>query len=120
MFLVLVTFPREEVARDLTHRLVAERLAACATLLPGAISTFRWEGRVQTEPEVLAVLKTSRATYPRLEARLRELHPYDVPEIIALPVETGLAAYLAWVHRECEDTPAEDAGDSATASLKKE
>lgn len=101
MMIVLVTFPNREKAREITRQLVEERLAACATLLPGAESVYRWEGKVQVEDEVQAMLKTTRARLPQLTERLRALHPYEVPEILALPVETGLSAYLEWVVASC-------------------
>ncbi len=97
---VFSTFGSAGEARSVCHTLVEERLAACANLLPGA-SIYHWQGRVEEAAETLAILKTTRAQYPRLEERLRALHSYELPEIVALPVEAGLAGYLAWVQIHC-------------------
>jgi len=97
MLLVLSTFPDVEKARLVGRQLVTEKLAACVSLLPKTESFFMWEGAMQTSSEVLALIKTTEAVYAGLEARLNELHPYDVPEILALPVSSGLAAYVNWV-----------------------
>lgn len=105
MWLVLSTFPDTGKARLVGQTLVQESLAACVTLLPKAESFFIWKGEMQEASEVLAIFKTSRAAYPKLEARLNELHPYDVPEIIALPVERGLPGYVDWVETTVGDGP---------------
>ena len=94
---VLVTAPDPEVARQLARTLVEERLIACANLLPGVTSVYRWEGAVQEEPEVLLVLKTRAGRLPELEARLGDLHPYDVPELVALDPSHVAAPYFAWL-----------------------
>lgn len=93
---VLCTAPAEHAER-LATTVVEERLCACVNLLPGVRSVFRWQGRVDTADELLLVSKTTAAAAPRLRQRLQELHPYDVPEVLELPVRGGLAAYLAWV-----------------------
>ena len=95
--LVLSTFPDEAKAREVGRTLVAERLAACVNVLPGMTSIYVWQGKQEEAPEVLALIKTTRARYPALETRLRELHPYEVTEILALDVAAGLPAYLEWV-----------------------
>ena len=94
---VLVTAPTAEEAAALARRLVAERLAACGNVLPGVRSIYRWKGRVRDEAEALLLLKTTRARLAALRTRLLALHPYDVPELLALPVEAGAAPYLAWL-----------------------
>ncbi|TAE75782.1 MAG: divalent-cation tolerance protein CutA [Verrucomicrobia bacterium] len=94
-FVVLCTFPDLEEARQIGAVLVERQVAACVNLLPGVESIYRWEGRVERAGEVLALIKTVR--YPEVEAALRELHPYELPEILAIPVATGLPAYLAWL-----------------------
>ncbi len=71
--------------------------AACGNVVPAIRSIYRWEGKIQDEPEALLVLKTERRLVPALKARLPELHPYQVPELLVLPVEDGLVAYLEWV-----------------------
>jgi periplasmic divalent cation tolerance protein len=95
--LVLSTCPSAAVAKRLARRLVEERLAACVNILPLAQSIYRWRGKVESAREWLLIIKSRRTVYPRLEARLRELHPYELPEIIAVPIARGLAAYLAWI-----------------------
>jgi periplasmic divalent cation tolerance protein len=95
--LVFVTCPDPAVAVNLAKSLVEERLAACGNVLPGVRSIYRWEGAVHDGAECLLLLKTTAAGYPALEARVKALHPYDVPEIIAVKVEGGLPAYLQWV-----------------------
>ena len=97
ILLVLTTLPDRAQAEALGAALVDARHAACATVLPGARSIYRWQGAVQRDSELLLILKTASTLYPRLEARLRELHPYQVPEIIALPIQAGLPAYLDWI-----------------------
>ncbi len=97
---VLVTAPSAEKALELGRALVGERLAACASLVPGVRSIYWWEGRVQDEAEALLVLKTTRDRFEALRDRTLALHPYQVPEVIALPVEDGSAAYLDWLVRE--------------------
>ena len=101
MLLVLTTFPDGVQAREIAGRLVDERLAACVSLLPAVESHYDWDGERQRATEVPAMIKTTEEAYPLLEARLGELHPYEVPEIIALPVASGLPAYLDWVGQSC-------------------
>jgi periplasmic divalent cation tolerance protein len=97
---VLVTAPDAEKAQGIATALVEERLAACANLVPGLISIYRWEGKVHRDPEVLVVIKTRAELFPRLEARVRALHPYKVPEIVALPILRGSEPYLRWLAEE--------------------
>ena len=96
-----MTVPDLRTAEALAEQVVAARLAACASILPGVTSVFWWEGEVQRSSEVLMMMKTAAERVDALIARAAELHPYDVPELLALPVESGLAEYLAWVSREC-------------------
>jgi periplasmic divalent cation tolerance protein len=84
---VLVTAPTAEGAAEIARALVAERLAACGNVVPGLRSIYRWEGKVQEDDEVLLVLKTTRARFEALRDRVLALHPYEVPEVIALAVE---------------------------------
>ena len=97
---VLVTAPDRAAAEALAERLVEERLAACASLVEGLASLFWWEGRIQRADEVLLLLKTPAERVPALITRAAELHPYDVPEVLALAVEAGHAPYLDWVRAE--------------------
>lgn len=94
---VLCTCPDGAPAASLAESLVDERLAACVNRLPGVASCFRWEGRVQYETETLLLIKTTRARLAALTTRIRELHPYELPEVIAVPVMGGLEQYLDWV-----------------------
>ena len=95
--MVLVTAPEGAPAETLARSLVAEGLAACVNRVPGIRSTYRWQGRVHDDAETLLVIKTTAAAYPALERRLRELHPYEVPEVIALPIVRGSEPYLSWL-----------------------
>jgi len=99
---VLCTVPRQAAAgklaaTDLARQLVAERLCACVNVLDGVTSFFWWEGAVDRAEEVLLVLKTTRAAWPLLQRRIVELHPYAVPEVLAVDVALGLPKYLAWL-----------------------
>jgi periplasmic divalent cation tolerance protein len=97
---VLVTTPSPERAAEIARTVVEERLAACGNVVPGLRSIYRWEGKVQDDAEALLVLKTTRARFEALRDRVLALHPYAVPEVIALTVEAGSAAYLAWIAGE--------------------
>lgn len=93
---VLVTVPPER-AHELARTLVAERLAGCVNLLPGLHSVYRWEGEVAEDPETLLLIKTTGERYPELEARIRAMHPYEIPEIIALPFDRALPEFQTWL-----------------------
>lgn len=97
VLVALVTGPDAEALLQLGRRLVEERLAACANVLPGVASVFRWEGDVQEEGEALAILKTTRGRVEALRERVLALHPYDEPEFLALPVVAGSSSYARWV-----------------------
>ena len=97
---VFVTAPDAEVAERLARGLVEERLAACVNLIPGIRSFYRWEGAVQNDAEVLLVVKTRTDRLEALASRLQELHPYELPEILGLPVTGGSQAYLDWIRTE--------------------
>jgi periplasmic divalent cation tolerance protein len=102
---VLVTTPTAEKAAEIARAVVDERLAACGNVVPGLRSIYRWQGAVQDEAEVLLLLKTTRARFEALRDRVVALHPYEVPEVIALQVEAGSAAYLAWIAGETGPAP---------------
>ena len=97
---VLTTLANDADARAFVTALVAARLVACGTLLPGARSIYRWEGQVTEEAEVVVLLKTDASRWEGLCAAVRERHPYEVPELLALPVERGLERYLSWLASE--------------------
>jgi periplasmic divalent cation tolerance protein len=94
---VLSTAPDSATASRLAHTLVEERLAACVTVVPGARSTYRWGGEVRVADEILLLIKTTAATAPALATRIQELHPYEVPEVIAVEPVSGTESYLAWL-----------------------
>ncbi|MHB1705843.1 MAG: divalent-cation tolerance protein CutA [Acidithiobacillus sp.] len=94
---LMTTFPSQDEAERVARILVEERLAACIHVLPRGVSIYRWEGRLNVAEEVTLLIKTTVRAYAALEQRLRALHSYTLPEIMALPVRAGLPDYLAWV-----------------------
>ena len=90
-YLVLSTIDSTKTAENIAHRIVEERLAACVNIIPDITSVYKWEG------ESLLVIKSTQECLPRLIDRIKELHPYELPEVIALPVEGGHPAYLNWI-----------------------
>ena len=97
---VLTTLASREDARALVRSLVEDRLVACGTLLADATSIYRWEGSLKEESEVVVLLKTDSSQWEALSAAVERRHPYTVPELLALPVTSGLARYLSWVTGE--------------------
>ena len=95
--IVLSTFPSPDKAAEIAKILVDEQLAACVNLLPGVRSIYRWQGAVSDATETLALIKTTAERYEALASRLVSLHPYEVPEILALSPASGHAPYLAWI-----------------------
>ncbi|MCU0936199.1 MAG: divalent-cation tolerance protein CutA [Gammaproteobacteria bacterium] len=95
--LVLTTCPDEERARALAQGLVADGLCACVSVVPGVRSYYRWQGALESAEELQLLIKTRADRYPELETAIRNRHPYEVPEILAVPLHAGLAAYLAWI-----------------------
>lgn len=100
ILLVFTNAPDEATAQSLARTLVAERLAACVNILAPCRSIYRWQGALEEASEVPMLIKTSAAAYPALEQAIRAGHPYELPEIVALPLSKGLPDYLAWVVRE--------------------
>lgn len=100
--LALTTFANEEDAARVARVLVEERLVACANLLPGARSLYRWAGKVADEREVVVLLKTRKQDWTALLSRLHELHPYDTPELIAVRVAAGAPKYMAWLEAQLD------------------
>jgi len=96
----LSTFPSEDKAAEVARALVGERLAACVNLVPRVRSIYRWNGEISDDAEVLAIIKTTRERFDAMKDRLVALHPYEVAEVIALPVEAGHLPYLSWVAAE--------------------
>jgi periplasmic divalent cation tolerance protein len=103
----LCTVPDRDAGLEVARFLVERRLAACVNLVPGLISVYRWEGSVQEEPELLLVVKTRAALFDELAAAITQVHPYDTPEIVALPIVAGAAPYLDWLLRSTGPAPGE-------------
>ena len=98
--LVITTVPDENLAVKISESLLQQRLAACVHALPMGTSRYRWQGRIESSAEMTLLIKSTAGCYLELEADIKRLHPYDVPEIIALPVDTGLPAYMNWIKNE--------------------
>lgn len=97
---VYITAPDAESARSMAKCLVGERLCACANILPAMESFYWWEGAVQHAHEAVLICKTTRSAWPSFERRVRELHPYDTPCIVALPLECGFTPFMQWIADE--------------------
>jgi len=98
--LAFTTFANEDDAVRVSRVLVEERLVACANLLPGARSIYRWEGKLADEREVIVLLKTRKQDWAALLSRLHELHPYDTPELVAVRIAAGAPKYMAWLEEQ--------------------
>ncbi|HVO32348.1 MAG TPA: divalent-cation tolerance protein CutA [Elusimicrobiota bacterium] len=96
-YIVFVTAPDSKEASRLSRALVEGKLAACVNIVPGISSRYWWKGKIETAREALLVIKTSSTKYMALERRIRQLHSYSVPEILALPVDRGSRPYLRWI-----------------------
>ena len=103
ILLVLTSLPDQNDAKILAKALVEERLAACVNILPPCCSIYRWHNVVETASEIPLLIKTTQACYPALEAAIHARHPYQTPEIIALPINQGLPDYLAWIVAETQN-----------------
>jgi periplasmic divalent cation tolerance protein len=99
VILVMTNLPNAASAQALAHALVQARLAACVNLLPGVQSFYRWQGKIEQASEVTLIIKTTQARYQQIEQAILAAHPYDLPEIVALPL-TGHAPYLHWIKQE--------------------
>jgi periplasmic divalent cation tolerance protein len=100
ILMVITNTPDRATAERIADTLVTEGVAACVNIQAECASVYRWQGKLEHANEVPLLIKTTRAAYPQLEKELRKLHPYEVPEIIALPVTAGLPEYLNWVVTE--------------------
>jgi periplasmic divalent cation tolerance protein len=105
ILVVFTTLPDSEVAGKLARNLVEMRLAACVNILPSSQSIYRWQDDVHIDGEVPLIIKTTTELYPALETYLRQQHPYELPEIIALEVTRGLPEYLTWVVEATQSPP---------------
>ena len=95
--LVLCTVPDRDKAEHIAEVLVTEQLAACVNIIPAVTSVYRWKGAIEKDEELLLLIKTGQDRYQSLEQRIRTLHPYELPEIIAVPIETGQTDYIRWI-----------------------
>jgi uncharacterized protein involved in tolerance to divalent cations len=102
VILVCINFPNRESARRIGTALIEKQLAACVNIIPEVESIYQWKGEVKTEIEVMAIVKTTASRYKQLEAYVLENHPYDVPEVIGLPLSQGSESYLNWVQDQME------------------
>ena len=107
IMLLLCNTPDADCARRLAHALVSQRLAACVNLLPEVQSVYHWQGQLEEARETPLLCKTTASAAPALMARLAQLHPYDVPEILSWPIADGLPSYLSWVAGEVISSPCE-------------
>ena len=98
--LVLTNLPDQSSAEKLAHALIESRAAACVNVLAACCSIYRWQGAVETTDEIPLLIKTTAANYPQVEEIVRAQHPYDLPELIAIPITHGLPAYLSWLTTE--------------------
>jgi periplasmic divalent cation tolerance protein len=102
ILLALSTFPDAEIARRISNQLVSERFAACANMLPSVESIYRWQEKIESGNETLVLFKLSEDRQSAFQDKLRSLHPYEVPEIIFVPLSGGLPEYLRWAAEACE------------------
>jgi periplasmic divalent cation tolerance protein len=102
--IVYCTCPDRTVADTLASALVAGGLAACVNILPGVVSVYRWQGKMERDSEILLLIKSDAAHFAALKDTISDLHPYEVPEIIAVPVEAGHQPYLEWIDQCLEDS----------------
>ena len=103
--LVITNCPNEEIANTIALAVIEAKLAVCVNIMPRVQSLYHWQGKVESTTEIPLFIKSTAANYAALEAAIQKLHPYDIPEIIALPVERGLPAYLNWVAAETVQQP---------------
>src|SRR5213080_4395197 len=101
ILVALSTFPDAEIARRISNDLVSQRFAACANILPGVESIYRWKEKIETGNETLVFFKISQDRQAAFQEKLRSLHPYDVPEIIFVPISSALPEYVRWVIENC-------------------
>jgi len=102
--IILNTCPNHDTAKQIAESLVTRGLAACINILPGVESVYKWKGQVECEQEYLLIIKTRADAYSSVEQAILKQHPYELPEIIAVPLANGLPAYLAWIDDNCNAT----------------
>jgi periplasmic divalent cation tolerance protein len=101
ILLALSTFPDRETAQRISNQLVTDEFAACANILPAVESIYRWKEKIESGNEILVLFKLSENRRSAFQEKLRSLHPYEVPEIIFVPISSGLPEYLHWVTENC-------------------
>lgn len=104
VYIIFCTVPDRDTGQRIAAHLLEYRLAACVNIVAGLVSVYRWQGEVQTDQEALMIIKATAGDYPALETALRKQHPYELPEILAVPVAEGLPPYLDWVKTKQEAT----------------
>lgn len=112
VLVTLITVGTQDQAYGIAKALVEENLAACVNIIPAVRSLYRWKGEICDDPECLLLVKTTRHVFPLLEARVKALHSYEVPEIIAVPVECGFPPYLDWVVENTQAQPRDPKGST--------
>jgi periplasmic divalent cation tolerance protein len=105
LIVVYVTVPNKETGSKLAHSIIENKLAACVNQIPGVESTYWWQGKVETDSEMLLIIKTRSALLNELTAHVNSNHPYDTPEVIALPITGGSDKYLKWIEDSTEKAP---------------
>jgi periplasmic divalent cation tolerance protein len=95
--IILSTCPNQEVAETIAHALIEEKLAACVNIVPGVTSVYEWKGKIEKSQEQLLIAKTTTSTYSAVENAILKRHPYELPEVISIPINNGLASYLSWI-----------------------
>jgi len=95
--IILCTCPDKDTAEKIAYFLVTDKLAACVNILPGITSVYRWHGQIESTQEQLLLIKGNKSSYQAIETTIKKLHPYELPEIIAFPIENGLPEYLHWI-----------------------
>lgn len=106
--LVMTNLPNASIAQTIAQQLIEQKMAACANIEPGVTSIYRWQGKIEVASECALWLKTTSARYEALSQVLLSLHPYDLPELIAIPIERGSPSYLKWIETETCDNDSSD------------
>ncbi len=101
--IIFSTFPSKEKAKEVSKVLVEENLIACSTIIPAYLSIYKWEGKIQEDEEFLCIFKTKEKNYEKIARRLKEIHPYKVPEILMVDIKKGLEDYLNWIEESIEE-----------------
>lgn len=103
--LVLTNVPDADTAHAIAHQIVEQSLAACVNILPGLHSVYRWQGAIDSASELMLMIKTTQTRYRKLEDTIKKMHPYEIPEIISIPITGGFSPYLQWIGQETQKHP---------------